>query len=334
MTLSDACRKGREKIKDLFEKNRLKAQIKAQGHLIIYAYGPNRTDDPAINATAAGRHQRRILKPEEAAAIDAIRRCRSPAELMRAAPHLMEESASGQLMYIHTAVTHIVHLWRSNILEYTHGEDWYRVNVYSMLWDAAFLDSPDLRTIRSENKPLLLLGRKLHTTRVDFIYRHYPREQDILFAEEKKDGSGVTEDLLKCDRLRVAHLHHWASQAATEYKDVADEYLESVSLQWAGLTASLYGSRRFVLQATNNTQPAILHYEKSTFAVPASPEDPIAYNQLADCLSTAISVQREGEIISEMLQALDDAKSVPKDYRRTADSMSRMLHKIQEKYSE
>lgn len=145
--------------------------------------------------------------------------------------------------------------------------------------------------VRSENKPLLLLGRKLHTTRVDFIYRHYPREQDILFAEEKKDGSGVTEDLLKCDRLRVAHLHHWASQAATEYKDVADEYLESVSLQWAGLTASLYGSRRFVLQATNNTQPAILHYEKSTFAVPASPEDPIAYNQLADCLSTAISVQ-------------------------------------------
>lgn len=73
----------------------------------IYAYGPNRTDDPAINATAAGRHQRRILKPEEAAAIDAIRRCRSPAELMRAAPHLMEESASGQLMYIHTAVTHM-----------------------------------------------------------------------------------------------------------------------------------------------------------------------------------------------------------------------------------
>lgn len=39
-------------------------------------------------------------------------------------------------------------MWSSGALDVEHGEDWYRVNVYGMLWDAAFLDERGYVSIR------------------------------------------------------------------------------------------------------------------------------------------------------------------------------------------
>lgn len=73
----------------------------------VHAYGPNRTHDLTIMASAASRHQRTVLKAEEIVAIEAIRQCQSPDDLTRATARLMENPTSGQLMYIHTAVSHL-----------------------------------------------------------------------------------------------------------------------------------------------------------------------------------------------------------------------------------
>ncbi|ORY95962.1 hypothetical protein BCR43DRAFT_506384 [Syncephalastrum racemosum] len=119
-------------------------------------------------------------------------------------------------------------------------------------------------------------------------------EQDILFAE--KDQTGVEEDLLKCDRLRIDHL---TSRLSSKTSRTSTSKITSL-----------------VIRSIHSTQPAILNYQKHTVAVPASQEVPDAYHQLADRLTAAISIQHynyareKPEITSEVLEALCEATSV------------------------
>ncbi|ORY99944.1 hypothetical protein BCR43DRAFT_127889 [Syncephalastrum racemosum] len=86
-----------------------------------------------------------------------------------------------------------------------------------MLWEAAFLDNPDLRTIRYcsfvylpylaqyftrfENKALPLLGRELHTTGVNLIYRQGASKISCL-RRRRKTGPGILKlikEHCRCD---------------------------------------------------------------------------------------------------------------------------------------
>ncbi|ORY89506.1 hypothetical protein BCR43DRAFT_519378 [Syncephalastrum racemosum] len=326
-------RRAREKLQELYSGNVLKVVTKkAAKYLVLYAYGPETSRDDDIRMFVATKVLRPLLLEDEHEAIEAIKDCRSPADLARIESRLATTGLSPRLQYIKTAISHMSHLWDSGVLNLEHGEDWFRVNVYGPLWDAAFLDERGYVSVRAENKPLLQVGRKLDTTRVDFIYRHPQSHRDVLFGEEKKDQSGVPADLKKSDTLRSEHLYHWSTKVAQRYKDVASRHLESISVQWAGLQASVYGSCYFTVRSSGSSQSVILHYLKHRFAVPASRDAPLAYEHLGECLVAAITLQRHAVLTNDMLTVLDAANGDPEDLARTHDSVERELHEISQKY--
>ncbi|KAI8148170.1 hypothetical protein BJV82DRAFT_594895 [Fennellomyces sp. T-0311] len=157
----------------------------------------------------------------------------------------MEMPTTGE-SYVLGALIQMRNLWKSRMLDNAkaHGEDWYRINVLSMVWDAAFLYEKEYVPKRSECKPLHQKGSEAFN-RVDFIYRA-AANCDLLIGEEKRPSASKTSqaiDTKTCEQLRCEILDSWIADT-DERSRIAETHLEAVSIEWHGLDAFVPGTKR------------------------------------------------------------------------------------------
>lgn len=81
----------------------------------------------------------------------ALSNCKNTSELTLLSTWYSKKNLSSNCKYIRFALSASVQLWSTKALHNkNHGEDWYRLHVYSNIRDKAFLDDEKLKTKRSE----------------------------------------------------------------------------------------------------------------------------------------------------------------------------------------
>ncbi|KAI8148093.1 hypothetical protein BJV82DRAFT_664422 [Fennellomyces sp. T-0311] len=92
--------------------------------------------------------------------------------------------------FVRGALTQTDNLWKSGTLNdlQSHGEDWCRINVLSMLWDGAFLYEQEYLPKRSKYKLLHQKGITNYN-RIDFIYRTAVNCNLLIGEEKRPDAS-------------------------------------------------------------------------------------------------------------------------------------------------
>ncbi|KAI8981639.1 hypothetical protein BDF20DRAFT_834336 [Mycotypha africana] len=157
-----------------------------------------------------------------------------------------KKNLSSNCKYIRCALSASVQLWSTKaLLNRTHGEDWFRLHVYSNVWDKAFLDDEELETKRSEcvsqvTKILKEAKKDVKLQRLDFILRDMNNDTDVLTVEEKPSVKGVKADIRKGNMLKKHALYLWSKQVDSS---VLTEKLEAISCQWQSTKFTIYGSR-------------------------------------------------------------------------------------------
>ncbi|GAA5816024.1 hypothetical protein MFLAVUS_009546 [Mucor flavus] len=173
---------------------------------------------------------------------------------------------SSNCKYIRFALSASVELWSTKaLLNKTHGEDWYRLHVYSNVWDKAFLDDEELETKRSEcvsqvTKILKEAKKDVKLQRSDFILRDMNNDTDVLTVEEKPSVKGVKADIRKGNMLKKHALYLWSKQVDSS---VLMEKLEAISCQWQSTKFTIYGSRLL-------PSDTMLIYKKGSYSFPIS----------------------------------------------------------------
>ncbi|CEP12952.1 hypothetical protein [Parasitella parasitica] len=164
------------------------------------------------------------------------------------------------------ALSASVELWSTKaLLNKTHGEDWYRLHVYSNVWDKAFLDDEELETKRSEcvsqvTKILKEAKKDVKLQRLDFILRDMNNDTDVLTVEEKTSVKGVKVDITKGNMLKKHALYLWSKQVDSS---VLMEKLEAISCQWQNTKFTIYGSRLL-------PSDTMLIYKEGSYSFPIS----------------------------------------------------------------
>lgn len=177
-----------------------------------------------------------------------------------------KKGLSSNCKYIRFALAASFEIWSTNsLLNKKHGEDWYRMHVYSNVWDKAFLDDNEFETKRSEcvsqvMKVLKETEKDIKLQRLDFILRDLNTDNDIVTVEEKPSLKGVKADIKKGHSLKKHALYLWSKQVKS---DVLMEQLEAISCQWQGTKFTIYGSRLL-------SSGKILTYKKGVFSFPNS----------------------------------------------------------------
>ncbi|KAI7896141.1 uncharacterized protein EV154DRAFT_281485 [Mucor mucedo] len=173
---------------------------------------------------------------------------------------------SSDCKYIRFALSASLELWSTkSLLNKTHGEDWYRMHVYSNVWDKAFLDDEEFETKRSEcvsqvTKVLKEAKKDIKLQRLDFILRDMNNDTDILTVEEKPSLKGVKADIKKGNMLKRHALYLWSKQVDSS---ALMERLEAISCQWQGTKFTIYGSRLL-------SSDTMLIYRKGCYSFPIS----------------------------------------------------------------
>ncbi|ORE01592.1 hypothetical protein BCV72DRAFT_320912 [Rhizopus microsporus var. microsporus] len=172
--------------------------------------------------------------------------------------------------FIRFALAAGLEIWNSKALtKKGHGEDWFRMHLYSNVWDKAFFDDDEFETKRSEclsqvMKVLKEIDGDTRLQRLDFILRDLNTDNDVMTAEEKPTLKGVKADIKKGEH------------------DVLMEELEAISCQWQGTNLTIYGSRLL-------SSDLILTYKKGTFHIPVSVRHLPEFSKL---LMAVISLKR------------------------------------------
>ncbi|CEP17553.1 hypothetical protein [Parasitella parasitica] len=176
-------------------------------------------------------------------------------------------------------------IWSTNsLLNKKHGEDWYRMHVYSNLLDKVFLDDNEFETKRSEcvsqvMKVLKETEKDVKLQKLDFILRDLNTDNDIVTVEEKPSLKGVKADIKKGQSLKKHALYLWSKKVGS---DVLMEQLEAISCQWQGTKFTIYGSRLL-------SSGEIFTYKKGVFGFPISIKHLPEFSQL---LMAIISLKR------------------------------------------
>ncbi|KAI8890958.1 hypothetical protein K501DRAFT_265461 [Backusella circina FSU 941] len=167
-------------------------------------------------------------------------------------------------------------IWSTKpLLNKNHGEDWYRIHVYSNVWDKAFLDDNEFETKRSDCvsqviKVLKETKKDIKLQKLDYILRDLNTDDDIVTVKEKPLLKGVKSDIKKRELLKKHALYLWSKQVKS---DVLMEQLESISFQWQGTKFTIYGSRLLF-------SDKILTYKKGVLNFPISIKHILEFSKL------------------------------------------------------
>lgn len=178
----------------------------------------------------------------------------------------LETGLSCNCRYIRFALAACSELWSTNsLLKRDHGEDWYRMHLYSNVWDKAFMDDEEFETKRSEcvsqvTKTLKETDKETKLQKLDFILRDLNTDHDVVTVEEKPSLKGVKADIKKGGLLKKHALYLWSKQVKS---DLLMKQLEAISCQWQGRKFSIFGSRLL-------SSDQILTYSKGSFSFPIS----------------------------------------------------------------
>ena len=196
-----------------------------------------------------------------------------------------KDDLTSNCRFIRFALAAGLEIWNSKALtKKGHGEDWFRMHVYSNVWDKAFFDDDEFETKRSEclsqvMKVLKEIDGDTRLQKLDFILRDLNTDNDVITAEEKPTLKGVKADIKKGGLLKKNALYLWSKQVKSH---VLMEELESMSCQWQGTKLTVYGSRLL-------SSDLILTYVKGSFQVPVSVKHLPEFSKL---LMAVISLKR------------------------------------------
>lgn len=161
---------------------------------------------------------------------------------------VLNDYDAGECKYIKKAVVDATYLWESKQLEHTdHLEDWYRINLYTFIWDSLYLKEDEFNSKRSEchsniTKYLNNTAKeKVQNQNIDFILRSKNDQLDFLTVEEKKDLSGVKADVEKGKLMQAYVLDVWKHKLGNKLPLLRE--LESISCQWKANEITIYGSK-------------------------------------------------------------------------------------------
>jgi hypothetical protein len=109
---------------------------------------------------------------------------------------------SENIKYLRTAINGLFDIWRSGRLNHNNDEGWLRSNLYSFIWDRAFLFDQTFYVKIAECysaviKKLKENNEDIVQQRVDFILRSNHDGSDYLTLEEKPTDSEAKYDYKK-----------------------------------------------------------------------------------------------------------------------------------------
>lgn len=137
-----------------------------------------------------------LLQPlvtlEEREMLVEISRCSNVAEVEAILPTwYTRKNMSANCRFIKFALTASLEIWSTkSLLNKGHGEYWYRMHIYSNVWDKAFFDNVQFETKRSEcasqvTKALKETNKNVKLQKLDSILRDLNTNNDVVAAEEK-----------------------------------------------------------------------------------------------------------------------------------------------------
>lgn len=154
-------------------------------------------------------------------------------------------NVSENIKYIRTAINGLFDVWRSERLTKTNDEGWLRSNLYSFLWDRAFLFDNTFYVKRAECysaviKKLKENNKNLAQQRVDFMLRSNHDESDYLTLEEKPTDDVAKYDYKKGKQMQRNMLTLWSKWLNS---NVLVSELEAVTCQWEQRKLTVFGTR-------------------------------------------------------------------------------------------
>lgn len=152
-----------------------------------------------------------------------------------------------------------------------HNEDWYRLHIYSNVFDEAFLHDKKFESKRSECYSNITKAFAFEQNqRVDFILRNLNDEKDLLTVEEKPTRKGVKSDMAKGKILQRLMLKDGCRRIGSE--EIMTRF-EAITCQWEKTKLTIFATRRLA-------DDKYLVYKKGTFRFPKSPNHSGEFVQL------------------------------------------------------
>jgi hypothetical protein len=144
--------------------------------------------------------------------------------------------------FIQLALVSAQTLWESKqLLKRGHNEDWYRLHVYSYIFDKAFINDEEFETKRSEYySNITKFFPNEPDQRIDFILRNLNDDSDLISTEEKPGRKGVKSDLEKGKAMQKMMLKKWLKEIGS-IKLL--NKLEAITCQWEGTKLTIFATR-------------------------------------------------------------------------------------------
>ncbi|KAG1471538.1 hypothetical protein G6F56_002068 [Rhizopus delemar] len=178
--------------------------------------------------------------------------------------------------FIRLALASAQTLWESKqLLKGSHNEDWYRLHVYSYIFDKAFINDEEFETKRSEcYSNITKFFPNEPDQRIDFILRNINDDSDLISTEEKPGRKGVKSDLEKGKAIQKMMLKKWLKEIGS-IKLL--NKLEAITCQWEGTKLTIFATRTLTPDYT-------ITYKKGAFSMPKS------FNHLAELSKLLLAV--------------------------------------------
>ncbi|KAI8138754.1 hypothetical protein BJV82DRAFT_629506 [Fennellomyces sp. T-0311] len=193
-------------------------------------------------------------------------------------------SQSENVKYLRTAINCLFDIWRSKRLEARNDEGWLRSNVYSNIWDRAFLFDDYFYVKRAECYSAVIKKLKeqdptITQQRVDFILRSNQNGTDFLMLEEKPRDSNVLYDLEKGKQMQRHMLQLWSNWLGSK---LLVSQLEALTCQFEERKLTVFATRML-------PSGEFLVYTKATALIPTSASH---YAAAARVLLVILSIKR------------------------------------------
>lgn len=198
--------------------------------------------------------------------------------------------------YIRSCLAAAQYLWESSqLLKRDHNEDWYRLHLYSNVFDKAFMNDTEFESKRSEcYSNITKLFEDEQNQRVDFIFRNLNDKSDYTTAEEKPGRKGVKKDMKKGKALQSLMLKDWSQKIGS---DKLISQFEAITCQWEGTKLTIFATRQL-------SKKTSLVYKKGTFSMPKSVSHMAEFSRLIlAVLSLRRLVLRNYRMLNMILEA-------------------------------
>ncbi|GAA5800663.1 hypothetical protein HPULCUR_006099 [Helicostylum pulchrum] len=183
-----------------------------------------------------------------------------------------KSNLSENIKYLRTAINGLFDIWQSKRLNDSNDEGWLRSNLYSFIWDRAFLFDDTFYVKRAECYSAVIRKLKENNEevaqqRVDFILRSNHDGTDYLTLKEKPTDQEASNDFNKGKRMQRHMLKLWSNWLGS--RALVSE-LEAVSCQWQERKLTVFGTRmlpsgRFIVyrKATAHISSTAGHYSSA-----------------------------------------------------------------------